>query len=306
MRFKFIIFILSSSLSLYGDQFAFSFYNDAFVGTDKHFTNALSFSWINKSYNNHDDNVQLNSGISLSQTIITPADMTQTEPQYDDMPYAGHLSLDFFLFESTKESFKEFRVGFGVVGKESGAEFIQKTVHQMLAVTKPQGWDTQLKTKYTTNLLLRYGEITWEDKLYIFNLDWFNHIGLNAGSFITDGFVGTMFRVGYNYRRNFNLHYPYLKEEASLLKISKYDKEFGYSLSFGLNSELLLYSYIFDEAKKEGYQTDKNLINNSFYLGADLYYLKNKLTLFYRSQSKYTNQQGDMNRFGGLLYSYSF
>ena len=49
-------------------------------------------------------------------------------------------------------------------------------------------------------------------------MDWFNHLGIQAGNFITSAFGGTMLRVGKNYIKNFNLHYFYLKEEVSLLQ----------------------------------------------------------------------------------------
>jgi hypothetical protein len=40
-----------------------------------------------------------------------------------------------------------------------------------------------------------------------------------------------MLRIGYNYNENFNLHYPYLKEEASMLRLDKKHSDLGWSLS---------------------------------------------------------------------------
>ena len=332
MKQKITKLLLLFSLTLNADQFSFLFYNDAFSGTDRHFTNGMNLSWIDDSLgdieetksNSYSDFVynivdalplnimnntkNHNAGISLSQIIITPDDISKSQAQYDDMPYAGHLALAFYMFEWDSESFKEFRVELGVVGKKSGAEFAQKTLHSILSSAKdPKGWDTQLGTQYTANALFRYGEISWQDNSASnLSMDWFNHFGIQAGNFVTDIFGGSMFRIGNNYVRNFNLHYPYLKEEASLLRLDNKHRGVGWSLNAGINTELLAYSYILDEAKKEGYSTDKNIVNIALYGGADLYYEEHKLTFFYQAQSPYSKQDNTIETFGGLIYSFQF
>jgi hypothetical protein len=330
LKNKFLPLLFYSGL-LSADQFAFKFYNDVFVGTDKHFTNGINISWLDdslsdtqetkeNSYNSFtykilnrlplsivDSSKRHNAGISLSQIMITPSDIDVPTPQYDDIPYAGHLALAFYMFEWDRENFKEFRVEFGVVGKESGAEFAQKTVHKIIGSPKPQGWDTQLGTQYTANMLFRYGEKTWQSSnINGLAMDWFNQVGFEFGNFSTDVFGSSMFRIGKNYIKNFNLHYPYLKEEASLLRLNTKHRGFGWSLSAGVNTELLVYSYILDEAKKEGYETDKNYLNASLYAGIDFYYEAHKLTFFYQSQSPYTTQQNSIDTFGGFIYAYQF
>ena len=331
MKQKIKYLSLLCSIALSADQFSFLFYNDAFVGTDKHFTNGMNISWIDDSFEDVSDiesnsyssyvhhivnsipfNVTDNSkkhsaGISISQIMVTPDDLNVSQPQYDDIPYAGYLSLAFYMFEWDKESFKEFRMEFGVVGKESGAEFAQKSIHPVIGAKKPKGWGTQLGTQVTANALFRYGEISWQRSgLNTLSMDWFNHFGIQVGNFETDAFGGTMFRIGKNYIRNFNLHYPYLKEEASMLCLNDKHNGLGWSLNAGINGELLAYSYILDEGKNKGYETDKKIANVTLYGGVDLYYEVHKLTLFYQSRSPYIKQSNDMESFGGLIYSYQF
>ena len=331
MKLKFTKILLLFSLTLNADQFSFSFYNDTFAGRDKHFTDGTSLSWIDDSFKSVEDtksksydsftyniinalplavmdcNKNHNAGISLSQIIITPNDISISQPQYNDMPYAGYAALSFYMFEWDERSIKEFRVEFGVVGKESGAEYVQKTIHSAIGSPDPKGWDTQLGTKYTLNALFRYGEKSWENNsIDDLSMDWFNHFGVQTGNFTTDVFGGSIFRVGNNYVRNFNVHYPYLKEEASLLRLGNKHRGIGWSLSAGINANLLAYSYILDEAKKEGYATNKNIINLALYSGADLYYKTHKLTFFYQTQSPYSNQKSTIEIFGGLIYAFQF
>ncbi len=312
-------------------QFSFQFYNDFFAGADQHFTNGMAISWLDDTFtcdNNStkesgvslvlnlvdinplrisDTKKHYNLGASLSQIIVTPMDTTLSTPQYDDIPYAGYLALSGYLFEWNEKSFNEFRIEIGVVGEEALAEQVQNGFHTLIGNEKSKGWDTQLGTQYTLNALFRHGEISWKShKNGSLSMDWFNHYGLQVGNFITDVFAGTMFRIGDNYIENFNVHYPYLREEATLLQLAKKHRGFGWSFSTGINGDLLAYSYVLDEAKNKGYQTSKRTFNASIYMGIDLLYNVHKITYFYQSVSPYTYKQDNPDTFGGLMYSYQF
>lgn len=326
---KLLPILVASTLS--SDQFSFQFYNDFFAGTDQHFTNGVAFSWLNDTYK-HEDNNSVNtysdfmlntfkimapngldnskrysSGASLSQIIITPINTTISTPQYDDIPYAGYLALGLYLFEWDDDSFNEYRVEFGVVGKESGAQQIQNAFHSLIGNTYAKGWDTQIGTKYTVNALYRRGHTTWKrNQTGSLSMDWFNHFGAELGNFDIDAFVGTMFRVGENYVQNFNVHYPYLREEAGLLEVDKICHGFGWSISTGMNGSAVAYSYVIDEAQKNGYNLSRKTFNASLYLGVELYYNVHKLSYFYQSQSPYTNEQKTADTYGSLMYSYKF
>jgi len=331
MKKTLFLYLTFFSLLLKADQYSFIFYNDFFAGTDKHFTNGMSLSWIDNGVRDSDSNSSnfysrfmlnaitklplieadstknYNAGISISQIIITPSDTTILTPQYDDIPYAGYLACSFYMFKWDATSFNEFRVDIGVVGEESGAEFVQNGFHKLIGNTKSKGWHTQLGTQYIANTMFRYGEITWhKNNFHTIDMDWFNQGGFEIGNFSTNIFIGTIFRLGQNYIKNFNVHYPYLREEASSLYLDEKHKGFGWSFSAGINNQLLAYSYILDRAKKEGYHTDKNLFNASIYSGFDLYYDTHKITFLYQSQSPYTQEQKEVDIFGGFVYSYQF
>ncbi len=316
---------------LNADQYSFQLYNDFFAGTDQHFTNGIAISWLDNTFEHGEkDNISeyskfllnvvdvvpfrnlyksknYNAGASISQMIITPKDTSLTTVQYDDIPYAGYLALSVYLFEWDEKSFFESRMEFGVVGEDSFAKEVQNGFHSIIGSASTEGWDTQLGTEYILNALFRYGEISWKDKRKeSLNKDWFNYFGAQLGNFSTNAFVGTMFRVGNNYIENFNIHYPYLREEASLLQLVKEHHGFGWSLSIGINGELLAYSYILDKGKEEGYSTSKRPFLVSLYTGIDLLYDVHKITYFYRVQSPYTYEQKKSDIFGGFMYSYQF
>ena len=291
------------SFTLYGDQFSFILYNDFFAGTDKHFTNGLSLSWIDeKRYFKH-----YYGGLSLSQMIFTPIDTTQTQPQYDDIPYIGYLYLSGYLFEIKKESFKEYRVEIGLTGKYAYAKEVQNSFHTLIKNDEAKGWNTQLGTYYTLSTLMRYGEISYQKTLGDnFAIDWFNHVGIQVGNFVDNIFWGSTFRIGKNYAKNFNLHYPYLTEQITQFTLNKEHKGFGYSLSLGVNADYLFYSLLLSKAQDEGYNVEQYNFNGSIYVGYDLYYDRHKITMFYQHQSPYTAKQNEINTLAGLLYSYQF
>jgi len=328
---KRICLISLYTLTLQADQFLFIFYNDTLASTDQHFTNGLSLSWLDDTFENKND-TELTSysalmydladtvsfgamdesrkhtaGIGLSQIMITPDDLTQSTPQYDDVPYAGYLALSFYFFEWDNTSFKEYRLETGVVGEASGAGLTQRTIHKVIGATTPEGWDTQLGTDWMINVLYRQGYKSWTyHGSSGLSIDWFNHFGMQMGNFKTDAFAGTVFRLGQNYVENFNISYPYLKEEASSLRPYGKHHGFGWSLSAGINGELSGYSYILEESKKEGYALDDNTVNASPYLGASLSYDDYKVTFFYQVQSFSLNGERERDTFGGFKLDLQF
>lgn len=328
---KKICLILLCTLSLQAEQYSLLFYNDTFVRTDHHFTNGLSLSWLDDTFSNKDDialkeysrwmynladvasfgsidaSRNHTAGIGIFQIIVTPNDLTQSVPQYDDVPYLGYLALSLYFFEWDNISFSEYRLETGVVGEESGAGWLQKQMHHILGDTEPKGWDTQIGTDWIFNVLYRQGYKSWRyHSSNGLSMDWFNHFGIQAGNFTTDAFAGSVFRFGMNYIENFNISYPYLKEEASLLRSYAKHHGFGWSVSAGLNGNLLLYSYIFEESKKEGYSLEKKTLDVSPYIGTSLYYDDYKITFFYQNQSFYLNGERETDGFGGFKLDVQF
>lgn len=327
LMIKTISLLLLFVLSLRADQFFFAFYNDFFAGKDQHFTSGTAFCWLDEKDDNQsafdftdfvldvadrvsinfDSSQHFNAGMSLSQIIITPADTSVATPQYNDIPYAGYLALSTYLFEWDEDSFYEYRLELGIIGEDSFASETQKIFHKAIGNDEPKGWNTQLNTTYTLNTMFRYGEKTWVYKnKKSFDADWFNHAGVTLGNFNTSLFAGTMFRFGQNYIKNFNIHYPYLKEEASLIRLNKKPQWFGYSFNIGFNIETVGCFYILDEAKRQGYSADKRTVNGSVYFGTELYYNSHKVSFFYQSQSPYTKEQKSTDVFGGFMYAYQF
>ena len=325
MKRKILSNILLISASLYADSVSFTIYNDFFVGHDMHFTSASSLIWVkNNSMQKNpysdtlasllekisiplDTTKHHNAGINLEQMIVTPENTRLKTPQYNDFPYAGYLSLSTFLLEWNQSSFTEYNIEFGVIGKDSGAEFIQNNFHKIIGNEQPRGWNTQINTHISINLLYQRGVKSWQGTFFnSAKADWFNHYGVSMGTFDVSAFGGTTIRIGHNYIQNFNTHYPYLKGEANLLHTNDLTHGFGWSVSTGLETKALLYSAILDGALSEGYQTHKHIFNALACFSTSLYYDKHQLRLFYEIPTPYIEEENKINIFGGLAYSYRF
>ena len=142
------------------------FDNDALFpgnGNDGSYTNGIRAGWLENELHNNDkngsepkfqifmqgvvDNIPFlhlnerknhNAGISINQMMFTPSDISKSEPDYNDTPYAGALLTSFFLFEWDSDSYHEYTIDFGVVGSASGAEEMQKLGHKFGPFEDPQ------------------------------------------------------------------------------------------------------------------------------------------------------------------------
>ena len=143
--------------------FTLTFENDAFVGEDDGFTNGLgltygrgpftSFSpdnipgvlhWLaKKTYISRPNKIK---GIAyhLGQFIQTPEEITIAEPQPNDIPWAGLLSLQTTLYSWDRNASDQLSFSFGVVGPLSFADEAQTIVHEIIGADEPLGWDNQL------------------------------------------------------------------------------------------------------------------------------------------------------------------
>ncbi|MDX1409237.1 MAG: lipid A deacylase LpxR family protein, partial [Saprospiraceae bacterium] len=166
MRSLFVFFLLVvlpawSAASTLG----FSWDNDLFVGEDGRYTNGVRLSWLGDTHDHCEsgdsvtchvagflnpmpgirleDNHQA-LAVGLEQTMVTPSDITRSEPQYDDVPYVGYTNLELGMFSWNTDHLVGYGVRIGTTGPDSGAEQSQKVIHKITGSKEPKGWDNQL------------------------------------------------------------------------------------------------------------------------------------------------------------------
>lgn len=135
--------------------------------------------------------------LTVGQEMYTPQDIQAPAPPPGEHPYAGVLFLDAGLHSLGATSLHSYTLRVGVVGPSSGAEQVQRAVHELLGIPIAQGWDTQLDDEPLLNLdyryqrrLLRLGDAAaWSH-----DLAW--NSGAGVGNYYVGGDMGLVARLG--------------------------------------------------------------------------------------------------------------
>lgn len=175
-------------------------------GTDNSYTNGTRFDFFYTKIKSSrffvdrllpkagDSSVNL-FGWSLTQLMVTPNDISTTQYQPDDYPYAGALFITHSLYSYNtikKYSFQTELVA-GIRGPASFARESQIFIHSLINYQRPMGWNNQLSTYPLLNI-----NFTAEKQLFSAG-DFIELIGgtqLAAGSFIDAISLYPMLRVG--------------------------------------------------------------------------------------------------------------
>lgn len=97
--------------------------------------------------------------LQLQQRLWTPTDIGKEEPQPNERPYAGVLTLNLATMSfNESESLRMELVG-GVIGPSSGAETLQKTTHRWFSSTYPEGWSYQVKNHAIIDVEMEYDQL---------------------------------------------------------------------------------------------------------------------------------------------------
>lgn len=152
--------------------FSVTLENDAFVGDDDGFTNGLGFTygrgpftsfskdntpapiyWLAKrTYINTKPNKVRGIAYHLAQFIQTPEEITVTEPQPEDVPWAGLLSLATTMYAWDRNASDQLTLEVGVVGPAAVAREAQTTIHELIGSDIPTGWRNQLDNEFVFDI----------------------------------------------------------------------------------------------------------------------------------------------------------
>jgi len=321
------IFFLNTTCA---DTLSVAFDNDVFANDDAGYTSGTRIAWLGSDLNNTNlnksDNIydhfientvenlpffslnkqkKHNAGISIYQMIFTPEDISKSEADYNDIPYSSSLLFSFFFFEWERENYHEYSLDLGVVGRNSGAEWVQKTFHKV-AGKMPNGWDNQLDNELMFGMSYGYGIKSWtktyDDK---FKSDWVNAFRCQIGNFYTGVSGSSIWRFGKNYSENFNLNFPGTMGNSSLLDVPNRNKSLGYSFSIGLLAEVIAYFYIIDSAKE--YNIDRNKFSASVIGSGSLYFDNMEIALSIRRRTALIRQASSSSEtFGTIVVLWHF
>lgn len=164
-----ILFLTISIKSFAADAITFTLDNDLFIASDDGYTNGIYGSWyyfgrgdeqpdssllvwpLKWSMPNSDGELSVNA-YSVGQSMFTPNDILASNPDPNDIPYAGLLFLNNTYMVSYGSFADSITTTIGIIGPASGAESTQELIHDITDSDQPQGWDFQLENEVVFKL----------------------------------------------------------------------------------------------------------------------------------------------------------
>ena len=198
----------------------FSVENDVFTGTDSHYTSGVRAEYVGREFEVPaftapfrealtpfvGDEASWRPIVGAENLIMTPPDITVSNPPPDERPYAGWLRGHVGLAAETERRLDVFRVEVGLLGPASGSEFAQKRLHEVIGSPRPLGWKTQIGT--TPTLALGWGRTekrAWQAEALgsALRVEALPHLRLVAGNVDTFAAVGATVRTGQDFGADF-------------------------------------------------------------------------------------------------------
>lgn len=138
----------------------------------------------------------------VGQNMYTPSDITASNPDPDDQPYAGWLYgtvgvLNDLATGDGRRTQTSVQLSLGVVGPSALGEQAQKFVHEIINSPEPQGWDHQLHDEPAVLLNLERRWVVPSEPVYgDLRGDVSPHVGAALGNVFTHAAAGVTVRFG--------------------------------------------------------------------------------------------------------------
>lgn len=137
--------------------------------------------------------------LSIKQHMYTASDIEVADPDPDDHPYGGWLTLGIAFQRADTHRHDHLELNIGVVGSWAYAEDLQKWVHdEWPDEIDPQGWDTQLANELAVNATYQR---TWRtDRADIggLTMDMLPAVRVDAGNVFLRARGQATLRLGWN------------------------------------------------------------------------------------------------------------
>ena len=352
MRNLSAIMLLTLSMTAWGnpltDNLAFSahFENDLFADTDAQYTNGMKFTVVSPDLKNFfhkrdalpdwakqwiedldrdfsryipfitRQDVTRTLAFSLGQNIYTPEDISQTNLNLSDRPYAGWLYFATTFQTRSTDRQDTIDVQFGITGPLSFAEQAQDTIHRIRDIDRPQGWDHQIRTE--PGLVLAYERILRHTLLEKpgnkFGMDLLTRFGGALGNIATFASTGAQLRAGWNVPEDFG--YSVIRP-GGVTQVNALDdpghtgrrvkRGLSFYLFAGVEGRGVLRDVFLDgNTFRDSHSVDRKPFVADFMTGATLGYGNLKLSFAKVLRTREFRGQPNDHRFGSITLSYAY
>ena len=320
-----VVFVTATGPSLAeAELLSITWDNDLLTGSDRGYTNGLAISYLTDpakkmdGRNSEPDSTtssvlgdlpgisspghQRAWAFSIRQLMITPKDITDSQPDTNDLPYAGYLSVDATLWSWDANTITGYGASLGVVGPESGAEASQKWVHKLTGSERPRGWDNQLGTDVVGGIKGTHGLKFFDHGSEGLQQDAAFVGSATLSSFRTSLNLGSVWRVGHNLPINFVPDYAGYSSTIGLPGALDSNGS-GWSVFVGLGVEVVPYSYL--EKHSSPYRFEESLLQGHVGVGATMHWDKLQLALTVRATTGEEETNKDNFSFGSLSMTWA-
>ena len=294
-----IILILLLPIHAMADSFSISLENDIINSTDQAYTHGTKFSKLKNDVPSCLDSIFPDRATYINyiyaQYMYTSTDISVETLMENDRPYGGWLYCGYSFSAYTPTRLDSFEIDLGVTGEWSGAEQVQKTVHDIFNNREPKGWDNQLGEEVGIDLI-------WQEKLKFRMSKYFDiipHYGTALGTIHTFFNVGGMLRAGYNLPDDYG---PLMSEPVNRELSDWYVYAFT-----AVDGRYVARNFFLDgNLFKDSHSVPKEAFVTDLVSGVSLSFNDFEIVYAYTIRSKEHKWQEDHNEFGSLILSWKY
>ena len=308
-------------------------------GKDTHYTHGTRFSYISSKKSDDCKDSKLGSleiireiakykmlkpihletqriSVILGQNIFTPEDITASNLQKDDRPYAGWLYIGFGFVKDADSTVDKviiknwsnivdiLELNVGVVGPWSYAEDIQTGWHKFIDTTTPNGWAHQLKNEL--GIVINYErKFRMDSKSLISKIqfDLTPSIGFALGNVHTNLASGAIVRLGYNMPYDYGP--PRIRPGLQGSDFFEAKSGFSIYLFAGVEGRFVARNIFLDgNTFRNSHSVAKKPFIGDFQAGIVVTYKKIRVSLSNIFRTKEFQKQNEADEYGAVNISY--
>jgi lipid A 3-O-deacylase len=194
-------------------------YLDPLHGKDRHYTNGAKIALTQQpndvnflkdfshwnGFGQNDGEVNTALGYFFGQNIYTPDHVSEPEKRSKhDMQFAGWMYGGVFVQRAADNQMEHLELNLGMIGPVANGGEAQTSVHHILGLAEPKGWNNQLGNEFHTDLTwLRRQRVAEQYFKRTDNFDAHLEYGATVGTLHRNANLGIVFRYGINLPNDF-------------------------------------------------------------------------------------------------------
>ncbi|MEQ8395955.1 lipid A deacylase LpxR family protein [Thalassobaculum sp.] len=252
---------------------------------------------------------------AIGQNMYTPSDITVSNPDPKDQPYAAWLYGSFGLLNDLatgdgRRTQTSVQLSLGVIGPSAQGELAQKTVHEVINSPEPQGWDHQLHDEPAVLLNLERRWVVPSETIFDdLRADVSPHVGAALGNVFTHAAAGLTVRFGKPPKFDYGPPrlQPHTPGSEYFAPPGDDDDAIGWYLFAGVEGRAVARNIFLDgNTFRDSRSVDKELLVGDLSAGAVVTFGDVRLTYVQVMRTKEFDGQEGPSMFGGFSAGYRF